>query len=208
MKGSAFPIALIAALAVWTGCKHKQAEDSEVTTFVLSDTMLASITIDTIVVKPVENELRLRGKVMRQANDTWIMVSVPENVMACVKEGGTADISTDSRPGRIFHGRIDRTSNGTAIRIRPGTALKPGTSANVLLRYHEGSAMPAIPSSAVISDKGKNFVMVFRDKFNIDTREIKVAKALHETSYIRGGLRAGERIISRNQLQIYDALKK
>ncbi|MGN6511065.1 MAG: efflux RND transporter periplasmic adaptor subunit [Chitinophaga sp.] len=207
MKGSAFPIALI-ALTVWTGCKHKQAEDSEVTTFVLSDTMLASITIDTTVVRPVENELRLRGKVMRQGNDVWIMVSLPENVMACVTDGGTADISTGSHPDKVFHGRINKASGDTAIRIRPDAPLKPGTYADVLLRYHEGSALPAIPSSAVISDKGKNFVMVFRDKFNIDTREIKVAKALHETSYIRGGLRAGERIISRNQLQIYDALKE
>lgn len=207
MKGSAFPIALI-ALTVWTGCKHKQAEDSEVTTFVLSDTMLASITIDTTVVRPVENELRLRGKVIRQGNDVWIMVSLPENVMACVTDGSTADISTGSHPDKVFHGRIYKASGDTAIRIRPDVPLKPGTYADVLLRYHEGSALPAIPSSAVISDKGKNFVMVFRDKFNIDTREIKVAKALHETSYIRGGLRAGERIISRNQLQIYDALKE
>ena len=360
MRTYALPFALAAALAIWSGCRHTQAEAAEATTFVLSDTMLASVKIDTTVIKPVENELRLSGKVtpdmskvlklyplvsgyvkdikvqlgdyvkkgqvlaviqsgeiadydkqlaqsrtdlavaekglkvaqdlyksqlstekdvvnaegevekaradisrlnellqiyrkgsgstsivtapisgyviekninngmelrsdnsqhmftISELDDVWIMANVFETDISRVKEGYPADVSTISYPDKVFHGRVDKVYNvldpetkTMQVRIRldnEGMLLKPEMFASVLLRYSEGTEMPAIPSSAVIFDKGKNFVMVFRDKFNIDTREIKVAKALNETSYISRGLQPGEKIISRNQLLIYDAL--
>jgi cobalt-zinc-cadmium efflux system membrane fusion protein len=186
-------------------------EAAEAATFVLSDTMLAAIKIDTTVIRPVENELRLPGKVTPGMR---IMAKVSETDVSRVKEGYPVDISTISHPDKIFHGRIDKVYNMPApgtmrVRIRPddvGMLLKPGKSASVLLRYDEDIEMPAIPSSAVIFDKGKNFVVVFRDKFNIHTREIKVARALNGTSYVSRGLQPGEMVISRNQLPIYDAL--
>ncbi len=54
---------LVASAAWWTGCKRIQAEDTDKETFVLSDTMLQSIHIDTAAVKPVQSDLRLSGKV-------------------------------------------------------------------------------------------------------------------------------------------------
>lgn len=111
----------MAFAAAYTGCKQSQTEKTKTATFVLSDTMLASIRIDTAVI----------------------------------------------RSGEI----------------------------------------PEIPSTAVIFDKGKSFVMVFRDKFNINIREVKVDKSLNDTSYISNGLKPGDKVISTNPLLIYDALK-
>jgi multidrug efflux pump subunit AcrA (membrane-fusion protein) len=213
MRTYALPLALAAAFPIWLGCRHTQVEAAEAATFVLSDTMLAAIKIDTTVIRPVENELRLPGKV---TSGMRIMANVSETDVSRLKEGYPVDISTVSHPDKIFHGRIDKVYNmpdpGTGtmrVRIRPdneGMPLKPGKSASVLLRYGEGIEMPAIPSAAVIFDKRKTFVMVFRDKFNIHTREIKVARVLNGTSYVSRGLLPGEMIISRNQLPIYDAL--
>lgn len=118
-----YALLLIAITAGYTGCKQSHIENGEVATFVLSDTTLASIRIDTTV-----------------------------------------------------------------------------------LEYREGGEMLAIPSSAVIFDKGKNFVLVFRDKYNVDIREVKVDESLNEVSYISRGLQPGEKVISKNQLPIYDAL--
>ena len=50
--------------------------------------------------------------------------------------------------------------------------------------------------------------MVFRDRYNIDTREVSVSKSLNTVSYISRGLQPGERVISKNQLLIYDALNE
>ncbi len=63
MKTYTIPLLLAAAAAAFGGCKHTQAEDTEKTAFALSDTMLATIQIDTTAIRPVENELRLSGKV-------------------------------------------------------------------------------------------------------------------------------------------------
>lgn len=58
-----YALLLIVVAAGYTSCKQSHAEDTEAATFVLSDTMLASIRIDTAAFKPVESELRLSGKV-------------------------------------------------------------------------------------------------------------------------------------------------
>ena len=79
--------------------------------------------------------------------------------------------------------------------------------AQISIRYEEGNEqMPAIPSKAIIFDKNKNFVMVYKDKCNIETREVELFKTIGDTTYIRSGLAAGEKVISQYQLLVYDAL--
>ncbi|MBL7935630.1 MAG: hypothetical protein JNM51_07460 [Bacteroidia bacterium] len=48
--------------------------------------------------------------------------------------------------------------------------------------------------------------MVFKNKNDIETRQIKVYNQVDETIYIESGLIEGEKIISKNGLLIYDAL--
>ena len=73
--------------------------------------------------------------------------------------------------------------------------------------YNDGdSKMTAIPASAVIFDKNKNFVMIFKDKYNIETRTVEVYRQNGETAYISSGLKPGEKVVSKNQLFLYDAL--
>ncbi|MGX5816551.1 efflux RND transporter periplasmic adaptor subunit [Chitinophaga lutea] len=360
MKTYTLSLALLAALAGWTSCQRSVADGAEAATFVLSDTMMASIRIDTTQIKPVESELRLSGKVtpdmgkvlklyplvsgyvrdinvqlgdyvkkgqvlaviqsgeiadydkqyiqaksdlaiaekglkvaqdlyksqlstekdvvnaqaelnnaqaelarlselmkiyrkgngataivtapingyliekninngmeMRADNsssmftiseldDVWIMANVFETDISRVKEGYPAEVTTISYPDKAFKGQIDKVYNvldpdtkTMQVRIRlnnEGMLLKPEMFATVLLRYREGQEMTAIPSSAIIFDKGKNFVMVFKDRYNIETREVKVSKSLNDVSYILRGLQPGDRVISKNQLLIYDAL--
>jgi cobalt-zinc-cadmium efflux system membrane fusion protein len=85
-------------------------------------------------------------------------------------------------------------------------ALKPEMNATVIVRYAEEEKKIAIPSSAVIFDKSRHFVMVYRGAADIETRPIEVFKGSGDTTYIGSGLKEGERVISKNQLLIYDAL--
>jgi cobalt-zinc-cadmium efflux system membrane fusion protein len=48
--------------------------------------------------------------------------------------------------------------------------------------------------------------MIFKDRYNIQTREIEVYKQVGEITYVKRGIQQGEKIISKNQLLIYDAL--
>jgi len=58
----------------------------------------------------------------------------------------------------------------------------------------------------VIFDQSKYYVMVFKGRSDIETREVTVYKSLRDISYISAGLKPGEKVISRNQLLVYDAL--
>jgi hypothetical protein len=122
---------------LWSSCKYNQTEDPEKITFVLSDTMLKNIRIDTAHVLPVMNGLHVPGKVM------------PDD---------------------------DRQI--------------------------------AVPSAAVIFDNNKHYVLVFKDKFNIAVRQVEVAKTVGDITYLSSGLKADEKVISKNQLLIYNALAK
>ena len=66
--------------------------------------------------------------------------------------------------------------------------------------------MITVPSSALIFDKSKYWIMVFKDKHNIETRPVEVYRQLNGNTYIQSGLGEGETIISKNGLLIYDAL--
>ena len=122
---------------LWSSCKYNQAEDPEKITFVLSDTMLKNIRIDTAHVQPVMNELHPSGKVTPNDNQQI-----------------------------------------------------------------------AVPSAAVIVDNSKYYVLVFKDRFNIAVRQVEVAKTVGDITYLLSGLKADEKVISKNQLLIYNALAK
>ena len=77
---------------------------------------------------------------------------------------------------------------------------------NIKLSYNENTSMIAIPSEAVIFDKSKNFVMVFKDRNNIETRQVEVYRQLSNVTFISSGLKEGEKVITENQILIYDAL--
>ena len=66
----------------------------------------------------------------------------------------------------------------------------------------------AVPSAAVIVDNSKYYVLVFKDRFNIAVRQVEVAKTVGDITYLLSGLKAGEKVISKNQLLIYNALAK
>jgi cobalt-zinc-cadmium efflux system membrane fusion protein len=78
--------------------------------------------------------------------------------------------------------------------------------ATVTLHYNEGDKMIAVPSSSIIFDRSKSYVLVFKDKYNIQVREVEPYKTSGGLAYLSKGLNPGEQVISRNQLLIYNAL--
>jgi cobalt-zinc-cadmium efflux system membrane fusion protein len=95
------------------------------------------------------------------------------------------------------------------VRIKlknPGYLLKPEMFANITVNYVEDKEMLAIPSRAVIFDKNRNFVMVYKNQRSVETREISIYKNVDGVTYCDNGLREGEAIISRYHLLVYDAV--
>ena len=175
-----------------------------------------------IIEKKINRDMQLRSDksdnifTIADIKDVWVNANVYESDISKIHPNMEASVKTLSYPDSIFTGKIDKIYNildpetkTMKVRIRLGNSnymLKPEMNATITLRYNEGGEMPAVPSSSVIFDKNKTYLMIFKDRLNIETREVEVYKQVGDTSYVRKGIQQGEKIISKNQLLIYDAL--
>ena len=151
-----------------------------------------------------------------QIDEVWALANVNESDISKVALGYDAKIQTISYPNKIYTGKIDRIFNAIdpatkamKVRVKIPNAnydLKPEMSATVNLQFSENRQLVAIPSSAVIFDKNKNWVMVFRSRTDIETRQVEVYRQLGNITYLTEGLKEDEKVISKNGLLIYDAL--
>ncbi len=151
-----------------------------------------------------------------QISDVLVLASVNESDINRVHTGMDASIQTLTYPDELFRGKVDKIYNvidastkAMTVRIKlpnKGLKLKPEMHATVMLNFDEGGQMAAIPAGAIIFDKSKSYVMVYHDRKHIDTREVQVYRSLGDVAYVSRGIKPGERVITQNQLLIYDAL--
>ncbi len=148
--------------------------------------------------------------------DVWALANVNENDINLVKLGVDAQVSTLSSEEKVFYGKVDKIFNiidpetkAMEVRIKlsnPGYLLKPEMLATIKLTYNADHKMIGVPSEAIIFDKNKYFVMIFNSKNDIQTRLVEVYSQVGDVTYIKHGLKNNERVITHNQLLIYDAL--
>ena len=151
-----------------------------------------------------------------QINEVWAIANVNESDINQVMLGIDAAVTTLSYPDKKFYGKVDKIFNmidpetkAMKVRIKlnnEGYLLKPEMRATIKLSYNESRQMITIPSEAVIFDKSKSFVIIFKDRNNIEKRQIEVFRQVGNKTFITNGLKDGEIVITENQLLIYDAL--
>lgn len=151
-----------------------------------------------------------------QIDEVWVLANVNESNISKVALGYEADVQTISYDDKIFKGKVDKIFNvidpmTKAMKIlvkinNPDLLLKPEMNATVNLKFTENKKLIAVPSSAVLFDKSKNWIMIYKDKKNIETRLIEVYSKIGDVTYITSGIKEGEKVISKNGLLIYDAL--
>lgn len=153
-----------------------------------------------------------------EINEMWVMAYVNESDISKVKLGYDAEISTLSFPDEKYSGKIDKIFNtidqetkAMKVRVRIPNAdfkLKPEMNATIVVRNTEEEKMIAIPASAIIFDKSKNWVVVYRNRGDIETRKVEVDKTINGIAYIKRGLEVGEKIISNNGILVYTAINE
>lgn len=149
-------------------------------------------------------------------NEIWAVAYVNESSISQIKENYEAYINTLAFPDTTYRGKIEKIYNvidantrSMKFRVRIPNSdfkLKPDMNCTVSVRYAEKDSMIAVPSSAVIFDKSKYWVMVFKDRHNLETRQVEPYRQLGDITYLQTGLQAGETVITQNGMLIYDAL--
>lgn len=151
-------------------------------------------------------------------DDVWVMANIFEADMSRVKVGYETEITTLAYPDKVFHGKIDKLGdmldpNNKALRVRirlpnKDRLLKPEMFTNVKISNVQGFKALEVPSSAMLFDYGKNFVIRYKDDCNVEIADVKILKTLGDKTYLSAGLNVGDKLIVKNQLLIYSALKK
>ncbi|HWI94310.1 MAG TPA: efflux RND transporter periplasmic adaptor subunit [Flavisolibacter sp.] len=151
-----------------------------------------------------------------ELKNVWVWANVYETDIAKVKQGYLAQVTTLAYPDKVFIGTVDKVNDlidpaNKSLRVRitlhnDSLLLKPEMFANVVIVNKEAKTALAIPSTAVVTDNGKNFAVVYNSNFNVKVKPIQVLKVEGNTTYIADGLEPGEKLISQNQLLVYDAI--
>jgi len=150
--------------------------------------------------------------------DVWIWANVYESDIAKVKEGYTALVTTLAYPDSVFAGKVDKVNQildpqTKVMKIRivlPNNSgqLKPEMFANIIIENKEGKSSLCIPASALVSEDGKTFVVVYHGKCSLQTKEVQVLKTSGNVVFLKEGLAKGEKIISNQPLLFYRQLQE
>jgi membrane fusion protein, heavy metal efflux system len=154
--------------------------------------------------------------VVGSLDEVWVMANLYESDVSQIKVGYHVEITTISYPDRVYKGKIDKIFNtldpeARVLRARitipnQDHILKPEMFAQINVFYQGSEKKVAVPSGAIIFDKSKRFVMVYVSDDNIETREVTVAKDLNGIAYLDSGVKPGEKVMTKYQLLVYDAL--
>jgi cobalt-zinc-cadmium efflux system membrane fusion protein len=175
-----------------------------------------------IVQKQVNNDQIIRPDnsnplfTISDLKEVWIWANVYESNVENVHLNDDVEISTLSKPDRIFKGKVDKlmqvmdpASKAMKIRIsipNPEYSLKPQMFANARVINTENKQALYVPSGALIFDNSQYFVLVYTTKGKADIRRVRILNSYGKKTYISEGLKQGEQVITKEALQIYSEL--
>lgn len=148
--------------------------------------------------------------------DVWIWANVFESDISKVKVGYAARVTTIAYPGKVFMGKVNEVSSvldpdNKVMKIKialpnPDMLLKPEMFTTVVITNSEKTQSVSLPAKAIVFDSSKNYVIVYNSRCDLKVREVSIIKTVDNVTYIGSGLNPGDKVISKNQLLLYDAL--
>jgi cobalt-zinc-cadmium efflux system membrane fusion protein len=174
----------------------------------------------------VEKKINQGGFIRNDANDNlftignisdvWVWANVYETDIAKVKVGYAAKVTTLAYPDSTFTGVVDEVSNvldpvTKVMRIRvklpnEKQSLKPEMFANIVITNKEGRKAISVPSKAIVSENGKNYVIIYKSKCELTVQEVEILKIVDGRAYIKSGLKEDDLVIGENQILLFKAL--
>lgn len=149
-------------------------------------------------------------------SEVWVMVDIYATNVRHIENGMKVDVATLSYPDTIFQGTIGAVSQildseakvlKARIVMRNGDLiLKPGMLVDVIALKDRKMEAVGIPTSSMVFDHNKDFVVVHRSDCDMEIREVDVLSSNNGTTFISKGLEEHESIITRNHLLVYEQI--
>lgn len=149
--------------------------------------------------------------------EVWIMANVYASNVEHVHKGMEAEVRAYSYEDLVFKGTVsvisqvlDSESKVLKARIvldNEDLKLKPGMLVDVYVTLAATGEAIAVPTDYLVFDSNTNFAITYRNECSIEIRPVTIMSKDAGVSYIQDGLSAGETIITKNNLLIYEQLK-
>lgn len=147
----------------------------------------------------------------------WITANVYAGNLAFIKQGIPVDIRTSAYPDEIFHGKIDvipqvfdseeHVVKASIVMSNTDLKLKPEMAVDLTLKDDCDLKTACLPSKALIFDENRYFVVRQEDE-NFAVVEVKLYMQTNETSYIESGISPNDKVVIKDQLLMFNRLKK
>lgn len=148
--------------------------------------------------------------------NVWVNANVFEADIPKVKEGYHVQVTTLAYPDKIMTGSIDKMSQvldptNKTLRVRiklenPDLLLRPEMFARVIVSNKENKKAICIPTKALISLNGKSYVVTYKSNSEMKIAEVTILKTGGNQTYLLDGVTPGEKLITQNQLLIFQQL--
>lgn len=139
----------------------------------------------------------------------WLLVDLPERLLATVKPGARVAVESDAWPGEQFEARIaqvgqvvDPNTRRVVARARLDNAagkLLPEMFVRALVLQQSGQGA-RVPNAALVTRGIYSYVFVETQPGRFERRRVELAERGSEFSYVSRGLNAGERIVTAGAL--------
>ena len=149
-------------------------------------------------------------------SDVWVWANVYETDISKVKAGYDAAITTLAYPDKIFHGKVDEVYNVLdpvtkvmKIKIKllnSNQQLKPEMFANISITNPQGENEISVPKEAILPVDGKSYVVMYNSKCDLKVKEVQLLKTIGDKTFIKAGLKQGDKILCSYQILFYKAL--
>lgn len=148
--------------------------------------------------------------------NVWVKANVYEADIPKVKEGYNVRVIPLAYQDKEIPGKIEKVSQvldpqSKAMEVRvtlnnPDMLLKPDMYAKVIVSNMEGRKATCIPTDALVSQDGKNYIVTYNANDDMDIQEVNIIKTVGAKTYINNELPQGQKMITKNQLLIFNQL--
>ncbi len=143
----------------------------------------------------------------------WITAQVPEQLLGGIAPGQAVDVTLAAYPGQTLHGKVARVSpvlepdtRRVKVRISFDNAdgrLKPNMFATAVFAAPQAATV-TVPTSALLMNNDSTTVLVEVAPWTFTRRTVELGSEDNETVRIVGGLKRGDRIVTRGGVLLND----
>jgi RND family efflux transporter MFP subunit len=155
----------------------------------------------------------MKVAVVVRVNPLRVQLTVPEQFVSAVGVGQTVSFEVDAFPGRTFEGRVryvspalEATSRALTVEAvvdNPVHELKPGLFATARIEQPTRTPGVMVPAEAVQTTAGTSRVFVVVGD-RVEERVVTTGQTVGASVEIARGLKAGERVATKNVAQLVD----